>query len=237
MVRWRPPAAASRPALPTSHGVAVADRHFRHAELAERLHQAEAGLEIHRQRVARHGPALGGGQPDALGLHHQVAHGQHQAARYADAVAGAFGAQRAGGEGVAGDIGAQADHAAQGGFQVEAVIGGAGLQVLRGCRGRSWPWLHCLAGAGQERPRSEASIALAFRAGHTGAIGRCGRAGNDSSAAVQKRVPPCRPQATSRRWTACARWRSCWWWPAMPGWTRWCPARSASRCSSSSAAT
>ena len=76
-----------------------------------------------------HRPAVTCGQPDALSLHDQVAHRQHQAAGDAHAVTGALGAERAGGKGVMRHVGAQRHHAAQAGLEVEAVIRGARLEV------------------------------------------------------------------------------------------------------------
>ena len=112
------------------HGITVANGNFRDVQPPERLHQAKAGFVIHGQAMARHSAAIGGGQPNAFGFHDQVAHRQHQPARDGHATAGPFGAQCVRRKGVGRDVCAQCHDTTQRRFQVEPVIGRAGLQVL-----------------------------------------------------------------------------------------------------------
>ena len=97
---------------------------------AQSLHQGEAGFLIHRQGMARHGAAFGGGDPDALGFAHQIAHGQHQALANQHAAAFAFRAKYPRGEGIRRHLAPQADHGAIGLIQVEAMLRWVGLQML-----------------------------------------------------------------------------------------------------------
>ena len=97
---------------------------------AERLDQAEAGLEVVGEGVAGDGAAVMGGEPDRLGLGHQVADGGDQAVGTDDhAAAGALRAEGLGGEGVGRDHGLHGDHRAQRPLQVEGVVGGARLEI------------------------------------------------------------------------------------------------------------
>jgi hypothetical protein len=92
----RPSAACARPP--------VAQRQGRQVQRLQRLHQAEAGHRVDAQHMARHAHAVVAGEGDLLGLHDQVAHGQHQAAGVDHrGVADAVHAQAGGGEGVLGD--------------------------------------------------------------------------------------------------------------------------------------
>ena len=102
----------------------------RQVEAAERLDQAEAGLEIVGEGVAGDGAAVMGGEPDRLGLGDQVADGGDQPVR-ADhhAAAGALRAEGLGGEGVGRHHGLHGDDRAQRLLQVEGVVGGARLEI------------------------------------------------------------------------------------------------------------
>ena len=61
-------------------------------------------------------------QPDGLGLGDQIADGQHQPVADQNAVAGAFDAERLGGEGVGWNDRTQADHRRQRAFEIVAVV-------------------------------------------------------------------------------------------------------------------
>ena len=70
-------------------------------ERAKRLHEAEAGLAVDRERVAGGDAAFGVGEPHVLGLHDQIADRQHKTALADDdAAARPLLAQCLGGEGV-----------------------------------------------------------------------------------------------------------------------------------------
>ena len=84
---------------PTRHDAALPRSIGRHAELAERLHQAEAGGLVVGERKAADHDALVGGEPDRARLGDEVADGEHQAVvADDDAVAGALGAEDLRGE-------------------------------------------------------------------------------------------------------------------------------------------
>ena len=101
----------------------LADLERRHVELGERLNEAEAGLLVVAQHMAGHGAAVVETEPDRLGFRNQVADGQHQAvAANEHAVAGAFGAERFRGVGVARNDGAKPHDGIEGLFEVVAVI-------------------------------------------------------------------------------------------------------------------
>ena len=90
--------------------------------LAQSLHQGKAGFLINRQSMASDRAAFGGGDPDALGLAHQIAHGQHQTLANQHAAAFAFRAQYPRGEGIRRNLAPQADHGAIGLIQIEAML-------------------------------------------------------------------------------------------------------------------
>ncbi len=75
-----------------------------------------------------HHPAVIGLHPDFLGLHGQVADGQHQIVADGRPMAHAQGAQRIGGEGVWRNLGAQGHGGGQGPVQVEGKVLRLGLQ-------------------------------------------------------------------------------------------------------------
>ena len=107
--RTRAPAgAADHHALADLGRLRCAERQCRQVDLAERLHQAEAGLLVGAERVALDHAAVAQMQPDLLGLGDQIADGQHQPVVDQHAVAGALAAQGVGGEGVGRDDGVQA---------------------------------------------------------------------------------------------------------------------------------
>ena len=97
-----------------------ADFERRHAEAAERLHQAEPRFEVVAQRVAREHAAIARRQPDRFRLGDQVANGEHKAARAdEDPVAGSLRPQNPGGERVLRDGCAQAHNRAERAVEVE----------------------------------------------------------------------------------------------------------------------
>ena len=122
----RPPAPPITTRSPTSAALRRAERQRRQIELGQRLHQAEAGLLVDAERVARRDAAVAEMQPDGFGLGDQIADGQHQAVVDQHAVAGALGAKRVGGEGVGRDDRMQADHRAKRALEVVAVVLGRG---------------------------------------------------------------------------------------------------------------
>ena len=61
-------------------------------EVAERLHEAEAGHGIKSKRVTLHHASVADMQPDGLSLGDEITDGQHQAVIDDDAVAGTLGA-------------------------------------------------------------------------------------------------------------------------------------------------
>ena len=90
-------------------------------ERAQRLHQAEAGLAIDRERVSGGDAAFGVGEPDALGLHDQIADRQHQTALADDdAAARPLLAQRLGGESVLGNRRLHRDDRFERAIQIDA---------------------------------------------------------------------------------------------------------------------
>ena len=95
--------------------------------LAERLHQPETAFGIEAERVARHHAPVAEMQPDGFGLGDEIADGQHQAFVDQHAVAGAFGAERVGAEGVGRNDRMQADHRSQRAVEVVTVIARARL--------------------------------------------------------------------------------------------------------------
>ena len=105
-----------------------ADRQRRQVELGQRLHQAEAGLLVDRERMARRDAAVMHVDPDGLGLGDQVADREDQAVAEQHAVAGALVAERLRGEGVGRDDGMQADDRGQRALEVVAVVLGARLR-------------------------------------------------------------------------------------------------------------
>ena len=108
-----------------------ADRQRRQIDLAERLHQAETGLAVEAERMAFNDTPVAEMQPDGLGLGDQVADGQHQAIVDQHAVAGTFGAEGLGGEGVRRNDGVQAEHGRQRAIEIVAVILGPRLHGRR----------------------------------------------------------------------------------------------------------
>ena len=121
--RARAPAgAADHDALADLGAARRADRQRRQIELAERLHQAEAGLLVEAERMALHHAAVAEMQPDGFGFGDQIADGEHQAVVDQHAVAGALDAQRLGGEGVGRDDRMQADHRGQRALEIVAIV-------------------------------------------------------------------------------------------------------------------
>ena len=103
----------------------------RQIDLAERLHQAEAGLLVEAERMAFHHVAVAEMQPDGLRFGDQIADGQHQAVVDQHAVAGALDAERLGGEAVGRDDRMQADHRGQRALEVVRVVLRARLRRRR----------------------------------------------------------------------------------------------------------
>ncbi len=99
---------------------------------AQRLHEAEAALEIHAQHGALHHAPVVEGKPDRLRLGDEVADGEHKAA-LVDHNAGALalGAQGAGGEGVGRHEGLHGHDAVEPLLEREGKIGGVGLEGRR----------------------------------------------------------------------------------------------------------
>ena len=110
--------------------VRIAQFQRRCVQPAQRLHQAKAGLLVIGQRVARHSPPLGRGNPDRLRLRDQIADGGDQPLVVDDhAAAGALRPKGAGGVSVRRNEGLKIDHGAEGAVQVERVVIRIGLQV------------------------------------------------------------------------------------------------------------
>ena len=103
------------------------ERQRREIEVAERLHQAEAGFEIEAQRVAFHHAAVAAMQPDGFGFSDEIAYRQHQPVIDHDAIAGAFGAQRLGAVSIGRYDRMQSDHRRQRLVEVERVVARARL--------------------------------------------------------------------------------------------------------------
>ena len=70
-------------------------------------------------------------QPDRFRLGDEVADGEHHAVADQDAVAGALGAERLGGEGIGGNDGAQSHQRGQGALEIIGVILRLGLDGMR----------------------------------------------------------------------------------------------------------
>ena len=70
--------AADHHAVADLGGGGRAKRQRLEIEIAERLHQAEAGFEIEAERVALHHAAVAEMQPDGFGLGDEIADRQHQ---------------------------------------------------------------------------------------------------------------------------------------------------------------
>jgi hypothetical protein len=82
--------AADHHAVADLGGGGRAERQRIEVEVAERLHQAEAGFEIEAERVAFHHAAVAAMQPHRFGLGDEIADGQHQPVIDHDAIAGAL---------------------------------------------------------------------------------------------------------------------------------------------------
>src|SRR6185436_19806985 len=133
--RARPPAVAGDDDV-------AADLHRRHAaaherrdaELAERLHQAEAGGLVVGEREAADHRALVGGHPDRARLGDQVADGEDEAVLADDdAVADALGAEQRRGERVVGHDRAQVHHRVERAIELEAPVFRLRPKLLREC--------------------------------------------------------------------------------------------------------
>ena len=98
--RVRPPAPPSTTRSPISVAAEEPSGTGIEIEAAERLHQAKTGLGVEAERMALHHAAVAEMQPDGLGLGDQIADGQDQPVVDHHAVAGAFGAEIVGAEGV-----------------------------------------------------------------------------------------------------------------------------------------
>ncbi len=110
----------------------TADREGRQVHPGQRLDQAEAGLLVIGQGMARHRRAGDRRQPHRFGLGDEIADGQDEpAVPDQDAVAGALGAERLGGEGVVGNHRAQTDHRGDGRIEIVVVICGLRLVFRR----------------------------------------------------------------------------------------------------------
>ncbi len=96
--------------LADAHGGDAAALDGAHAELAERMDQAQARGLVVGERKAAHHMALVRGEPDRARLGDEIADGEDQAiVADDDATAGAQRAEDLRGEGVFGDFGPQAD--------------------------------------------------------------------------------------------------------------------------------
>ena len=103
------------------------DRQCRQPEPRQRLHQPEPGHLVVGDHVAGNRAPVREMEPDGLGLGNEVADGEHHAVANQNAVAGALGAERLGGEGVGRNDRPQPHHRGQGGLEVIAVILRLGL--------------------------------------------------------------------------------------------------------------
>ena len=100
--------AADHDAFADRGGCELADFERRHFELGQRLNQAEAGLLVVAEHMARHRAAVIERDPDRVRFGNQVADGENESvAADEHAVAGALGAERLGSEGVLRHDGAQ----------------------------------------------------------------------------------------------------------------------------------
>jgi hypothetical protein len=117
-----PAGAAEHDALADLRGGGRADRKRRQVDAAERLHQPEAGFGVEAERMALRHAAVAEMQPDRLRLGDQIADGEHQTVADQHAVAGAFGAERVGGEGVGGNDRMQPDHRGQRALEIIAIV-------------------------------------------------------------------------------------------------------------------
>ncbi len=122
--------AVPAPARPRDHGPVADPQGLRaseaqggQAEIAQGLDEAEAGHRIVADDMGGHEAPVMGGEPDALGLDHEIADGQHEAV-LADhhAVPARLGAERLGGEGLRGRAGGQGDHRGQRPFEIVGVV-------------------------------------------------------------------------------------------------------------------
>jgi hypothetical protein len=90
-------------------------------ERAQRLHQAEAALTVDCERVPRSDAPIRVGEPDALGLHDQIADRQHNTAlANDDAAAGPLFTQRLCSESVLGNRGLHSDDGFERAIHIDA---------------------------------------------------------------------------------------------------------------------
>src|SRR6516164_8576618 len=107
----------------------LADRQRGQLDARQRLDQPEAGLLVVGQDVTGNRAAVREVQPDRFRLGDEVSDGEHHALADQDAVAGALGAQRLGGERVGGNDGTQPHQRGQGSLEVIGVNHRVGLDV------------------------------------------------------------------------------------------------------------
>ena len=104
----------------------------RRGQLAERLHQSEAGRLIIGERMTRDRRTLVRVQPDGRRFGDQIADREHESiVANDDTVADPLGTQDPGGKGVLRNLGAQKHHRVERCLQVEAQLLGIGLHLGR----------------------------------------------------------------------------------------------------------